>query len=96
MAVFNVNAARAQRLEALGQDWRFELDGETFTLPRELPRGLAKQLARLDEDDIDGLLELLLGPDQFKRFCEHEVSVQDIAALLQAYGEATGLSLGEG
>ncbi|HEX2316039.1 MAG TPA: hypothetical protein VHJ17_20010 [Thermomonospora sp.] len=96
MTVFNVNAARAQRLEALGHEWRFELDGEVFGLPTEFPRSVARRMADLDDNDLDGLLELLLGAEQFERFCEHDVSVQDVAALLDAYGEQTGLSLGEG
>jgi len=96
MATFNVNAARAQRLETLGREWKFELDGATYTLPTEFPRNTAKKMQQLDNEDVDGLLELLLGPDQFERFAKHDVSVQDVAALLEAYGSETGLSLGEG
>ncbi|MFV2118406.1 hypothetical protein ACE14D_08150 [Streptomyces sp. Act-28] len=95
MASFNVNAARAQRLEALGQTWSFELDGETFELPTELTRGVAGGLKDLDDNDVDGLLLLLMGKEQFARFGEHEVTMQDIAAVLDAYGKETGLGLGE-
>ncbi|MFD4628520.1 hypothetical protein ACFVYR_01260 [Streptomyces sp. NPDC058284] len=95
-APFNVNAARAQRLESLGLNWEFEVDGETFSLPTEIPRRSAQTLSSLDDNDLDGLLALLLGDEQYKRFAEHEVSVQDVAAVLNAYGEATGLSMGEG
>ncbi|MGW6457806.1 hypothetical protein ACWF94_18155 [Streptomyces sp. NPDC055078] len=95
-AKFNVNAARAQRLEALGLTWEFELDGETFHLPTEIPRRAASTLSALDDSDLDGLLALLLGDDQYKRLCEHELSVQDISAILTAYGEETGLGVGEG
>lgn len=96
MTRFNVNAARAQRLEAVGSDWEFELDDEVFTLPREFPRSTAKRLGEVDDNDIDGLLAVLLGDDQFERFNKHNVTVQDVAALLEAYGSETGLSLGEG
>lgn len=95
MAAFNVNAARAQRLEALGRAWSFDLDGETFELPTELTRATAKALRRLDDNDIDGLLRLLLGERQFERFNSHDVTVQDVAAILEAYGRETGLGLGE-
>lgn len=95
MAAFNVNAARAQRLEALGRNWSFDLDGETFELPTELTRATAKALRRLDDNDIDGLLRLLLGERQFERFNSHDVTVQDVAAILEAYGKETGLGLGE-
>ncbi|MCX5368624.1 hypothetical protein OG613_27150 [Streptomyces sp. NBC_00015] len=96
MARFDVNAARAQRLEALGRTWSFELDDESFTLPTELTRATAKALRELDDNDVDGLLELLMGEQQFARFERHEVTMQDIAAILEAYGKETGLGLGEG
>jgi hypothetical protein len=95
VARYDVNAARAQRLEALGERWEFELDGEAFSLPTELPRDAVRALAALDAADLDGLLALLLGEEQFKRFSEHATSVQDIQALLEAYGRDTGMSLGE-
>jgi hypothetical protein len=93
---FDVNAARAQRLEALGRTWSFELDGESFTLPTELSRATAKALRKLDDNDVDGLLRLLMGEQQFARFEQYEVTMQDIAAILEAYGKETGLGLGEG
>ncbi|WP_314223360.1 hypothetical protein [Streptomyces zaehneri] len=96
MARFDVNAARAQRLEALGRTWSFELDDESFTLPTELTRATAKALRELDDNDVDGLLGLLMGEQQFARFELHEVTMQDIAAILEAYGKETGLGLGEG
>ncbi|MFF8411491.1 hypothetical protein [Streptomyces omiyaensis] len=95
MARFDVNAARAQRQEAHGRTWSFELDGDTFTLPTELSRATAKGLRRLDDNDVDGLLALLMGAEQFARFEEHDVTMQDIAAVLEAYGKETGLGLGE-
>ena len=97
MATFNVNAARAQRLEAAGgHTWPFNLDDETFTLPRELPRTTARAMAATDDNDIDAMLRLLLGDGQYERFALHDLTVQDIAAILTAYGEETGLTLGEG
>ncbi|MET9345478.1 hypothetical protein [Streptomyces termitum] len=95
MARFDVNAARAQRQEAHGRTWSFELDGDTFTLPTELSRAVAKGLRKLDDNDVDGLLALLMGPEQFARFEEHDITMQDIAAILEAYGKETGLGLGE-
>lgn len=95
MAGFNVNAARAQRLEALGRDWTFELDGDSFELPTELTRTTARKLRDLDDNDVDGLLRLLLGEGQFARFERHDITMQDIAAILEAYGKETGLGLGE-
>ncbi|MFD3327591.1 hypothetical protein [Streptomyces sp. NPDC058701] len=96
MAGFDVNAARAQRQEALGRTWSFELDGATYTLPTELSRSAAKGLRKLDDNDVDGLLRLLLGEKQFTEFERHDITMQDIAAILEAYGKETGLGLGEG
>ncbi|MFF9868494.1 hypothetical protein ACF1G0_24350 [Streptomyces sp. NPDC013953] len=96
MSSFNVNAARAQRLEALGRAWSFELDDQTFQLPTELSRSTARKLRDLDDNDVDGLLRLLLGEQQYARFDRLEVTMQDIAAILEAYGKETGLGLGEG
>ncbi|GGZ15414.1 hypothetical protein GCM10010387_04680 [Streptomyces inusitatus] len=96
MAGFNVNAARAQRLEALGRTWSFDLDEDSFELPTELNRTTARKLRDLDDNDVDGLLRLLLGERQFTRFERHDVTMQDIAAILEAYGKETGLGLGEG
>ncbi|MEO3787654.1 hypothetical protein ABGB12_30380 [Actinocorallia sp. B10E7] len=93
---FNVNAARAQRLEALGRAWEFEIDGETFSLPTELPRRVTRQLQALDDNDIDGLLQLLLGNAQYDRFAEKDLTIQDVNAILEAYGQETGLTVGEG
>ncbi|GGR74856.1 MULTISPECIES: hypothetical protein [Streptomyces] len=95
MSGFNVNAARAQRLEALGRAWTFELDGDVFELPTELTRATARKLRDLDDNDVDGLLRLLLGEKQYARFDQREITMQDIAAILEAYGKETGLGLGE-
>ncbi|GAA0608535.1 hypothetical protein GCM10010174_27200 [Kutzneria viridogrisea] len=96
MGRYNVNAVRAQRLEAVGGTWEFELDGEPFTLPTELSTQTVRTLTELDPTDLDGLLAALLGEEQFTRFSGHATSVQDIQALLEAYGRDTGMSLGEG
>ncbi|MFE2045051.1 hypothetical protein ACFXAZ_29890 [Streptomyces sp. NPDC059477] len=96
MAVFDVSAARAQRQEALGRTWSFTIDTDTFTLPTELTRRTARALRELDDNDVDGLLRVLLGEAQFERFDLHEVTMQDIAAILEAYGKESGLGLGEG
>ncbi|GAA1152092.1 hypothetical protein F4556_004058 [Kitasatospora gansuensis] len=96
MARFDVNAARAQRQEALGRIWTFELDEDVFELPTELTRKVARKLGQLEDDDVDGLFKLLLGEKQFARFDEHDITMQDISAILEAYGKETGLALGEG
>ncbi|WDM15009.1 hypothetical protein J3S85_27965 [Streptomyces lavenduligriseus] len=96
MAGFDVGAARAQRLETLGRSWSFSIDGDTFTLPTELTRKTARALRELDDNDVDGLLRVLLGDAQYARFDRHDITMQDIAAIMEAYGKETGLGLGEG
>ncbi|MFE5856642.1 hypothetical protein ACFQ61_25975 [Streptomyces sp. NPDC056500] len=95
MARFDVNAARAQRLESVGTTWSFDLDKDTFELPTELSRATARALRELDDNDVDGLLSLLMGEKQFARFEKHDITMQDISAILDAYGKETGLGLGE-
>lgn len=95
MPAFDVNAARAQRLEAQGRSWSFSLDDDTFELPTEINHRTARALRELDDNDVDGLLSLLMGKEQYARFEEHDVTMQDIAAILEAYGKETGLGLGE-
>ncbi|WP_406296171.1 hypothetical protein OG948_12280 [Embleya sp. NBC_00888] len=96
MSGFDVDAARAQRLEAHGRQWRFEVGDSEYTLPTELPRRQLKALQALDDNDIDGLLALLLGEEQYARFADEDVTMQDVAAILGAYGSETGMGLGEG
>ncbi|WP_371579880.1 hypothetical protein [Streptomyces sp. NBC_01314] len=93
---FDVGAARAQRQEALGRAWSFTIEGDTFTLPTELTRKTARALRDLDDNDVDGLLRVLLGDAQYERFDRLDVTMQDIAAIMEAYGKETGLGLGEG
>ncbi|MFE7841669.1 hypothetical protein ACFU53_38110 [Streptomyces sp. NPDC057474] len=93
---FDVGAARAQRQEALGRAWSFTIEGDTFTLPTELTRKTARTLRDLDDNDVDGLLRALLGDAQYERFDRLDVTMQDIAAIMEAYGKETGLGLGEG
>lgn len=93
---FDVGAARAQRQEALGRAWSFTIEGDTFALPTELTRKTARALRDLDDNDVDGLLRVLLGDNQYERFDRLDVTMQDIAAIMEAYGKETGLGLGEG
>lgn len=92
---YDINAARENRQKDHGSTWPFTLDGKTYTLPTELSRETARSLRKLDDHDVDGLLRLLLGEDQYRYFEQHEITMTDIASLLEAYGKATGLGLGD-
>lgn len=92
---FNVNAARAQRIEARGDKWLFEVDSEKFSIPTELKRSTLRRLRDAKGEDLDELLKILLGEGQAARLDKHDLSAQDIAAIMKAYGADTGASVGE-
>lgn len=89
--VYDVNEARAIRRESKPDAWPFKVDGQTYFLPTELSRRTAARLRLLDDNNVDGLLRLLLGDRQYGRFDEHDLTLADIAGILEAYGSATGL-----
>lgn len=96
MTVYDINEARAARRDQGPDAWPFRLDGRTYYLPTELTRDAARALRKLDDNDLDGLLRILLGASQYNAFTRSgDVTVNDIAALLEAYGQATGLGMRE-
>lgn len=91
---YDVDRERAARQARESSVWYFRLDGVLFALPVEISRDRARALRKLDDSDVDGLLRLLLGDAQYEAFDGVEgVTMQDIAGILEAYGEATGLGL---
>ncbi|MEU7096053.1 hypothetical protein [Kitasatospora aureofaciens] len=95
--VFDVNAARAQRLEAHGASFPFVVDGEEFSLPTELGIDALEKMKGLDQSDLRGVLATVMGDaDAAQRLFAHKLSVQDVRALIDAWREATGVSMGEG
>jgi hypothetical protein len=93
---FNVNVARAQRLEAKGENFYFEVDGEKFSLPTELDVDLLAKLKDTDQSDIKALLAVLMGSKKDSdRLFRHKLSVQDCHAITTAWREETGASVGE-
>jgi hypothetical protein len=94
--VFDVNAARAQRLEAKGDAFHFTVDGDDFALPTELDVTSLDRLKSLDEGDLKGVLTVVMGDsDSVERLFSHRLSVRDVKALLTAWREETGASVGE-
>ncbi|TQF03933.1 hypothetical protein E6W39_18965 [Kitasatospora acidiphila] len=95
--VFDINAARAQRLEAHGASFEFTIDGETFALPTELDVSALSSMKTLDQSDLKGVLGVVMGDAAaVERLFTHKLSVQDIRALLDAWRAETGASVGEG
>jgi hypothetical protein len=95
--VFDVNAARAQRLEAHGDHFTFSVDGEEFSLPSELDVNALDQMQKLDNGDLKGVLGVIMGDSvAVERLFTHKLSVQDLKAIMNAWREETGASMGEG
>lgn len=97
--MYDINAERARRLEAVGgEHWPVKLDGKTYNLPREIPMELAEKLNELKATDgaegIREILRIILG-DQAETFPFSRLSPQDLAALLDTYMTDIGASLGE-
>lgn len=95
---YSVDAARAQRIEALGGEFEFEHGGQVFTLPREFSLDVAEAVEALPTmDSLPGmrkLLTALLG-EQATRCDVGTLSGQDMEALFDAYFDHTGIRLGE-
>lgn len=90
---FDVNAARAQRLEATGSFYEFTLDGESFLIPFELD---VKQLDKMRAaQTVVDVFDVLLGEDQAEARKSHELTLQDIKAIMQDYGQTGGVTVGE-
>ena len=87
-ASFDLDAARARRLEQSGGKLTFTFGGETFSvLPLgEWPMGV------LDEMAAGGLvdsLRLVLGDEEFTRFSAHSPSIGDVNSLIEWMSEAS-------
>ncbi|MFI9588049.1 hypothetical protein ACIHCQ_41125 [Streptomyces sp. NPDC052236] len=82
----------------IGPRGEFGIHAERWTPLHASIDGWVESLALAQHAPLwaNGLLRLLLGERQFDRFDRHEVTMQDIAAILEAYGKETGLGLGEG
>ena len=85
---FDLDAARARRLEASGDRLKFTFGGDEFTvLPlSELGVGF---LDALSDNNTAGMLRMLLGDEQFDRFMAKEPRVGDVNDLVSWVSEQT-------
>lgn len=88
---FDLDAARAARLEAQGERPLFLFGGQKFELPAELPAEFAYLL---DTADAKETIRYLLG-DQFDEFWAHRPSKEDLIELVAWVTKRYGSSLGE-
>lgn len=93
---YDVNAARAQRIEAHGASFDFTLDGENFSFPTELDITALESMKALDSGDLKGLIAAIMqDADAAARLFTHKLSVQDLKGLMAAWKNDTGVSVGE-
>lgn len=93
--VFDLDAERAARVEAMGEPFTFVSHGATYTMPS--PKQWPVQVTgMLSDGDLPGALRLLLGPDQADAFLNGgPITMGDLEALFGAVAKWSGLdSLG--
>lgn len=90
--IFNADAARVARGYRPGERWYFRINDSVYGFPKELTRKAASALRTLADDDLDGLLSILLG-DQMHAFEEEFVTLPDILTILDAYEKTCGQGL---
>lgn len=76
--MFDLDAARAARREALGEAPEFTFGGQTFVLPVEMPYSAA---LAADAGEVNIFLSMLLGEDAYGEFVSNEPATEDVKAL---------------
>lgn len=68
-----------------------EHDGETYTLPIDIEELDGDIAEALEGNKLTIGLRLLMGPEQWKRFKATKPKVRAYAAIIDKWGEATGI-----
>lgn len=94
---YDINARRAQRLEATGgEHWPIVLDGQTYNLPREIPWELIEKIDEIQAaDSAEGLRAIFAVLLHGQDFPLKRLSVPDMADLMDSYMQEAGITLGE-
>ena len=82
--MFDLDAARAARREALGDAPEFTWGGNDYKLPVEMSYSAAMAL---QANQLDAGLVHLLGADNYDRFMESEPAMEDIVNLIEWIGK---------
>jgi hypothetical protein len=82
--MFDLDAAKAARREALGDAPEVQFGGVVYALPVEMSYSAAMALQR---NDLDAGLVHLLGADAYDSFMESEPSMEDIVDLIEWIGK---------
>lgn len=83
--------ARAAEREAKGIEIVVAIGEDEFTLPPELPVEVVDSLAA--EGNASKAIKLLLGEVEGRKFLTYKPSIEDVAAMLEAYGHDLGEAL---
>lgn len=91
--MLDLDAKRAARAEARGENHEVQLGGETFELTPELPLQL---MDFLTAGNMTGAVRLLLAdPDEADAFLGHRPTIDDLGEIAKLYGvDGLGGSLG--
>jgi hypothetical protein len=98
MTTYSIDAARAQRAEAVGEPFTFTYGIKEFVLPLEFSLDMVEAISALPaQDSIPGLRAMLtaLLEDQAKDAGIGTMSGEDLSGLFDAYFDHTGIRLGE-
>jgi hypothetical protein len=87
--VVNLDERMAARREALGEAPEVIVGGKTYTLPPEIPLGLA---IFGQSNDLGGILEVMFGADSVKAVLAAGITEKE---LLTIFAECYGVDLGE-
>jgi hypothetical protein len=103
MPTVDLDAARAARREAKGEDIIVRFGGNDFTMPPELPFEVVEVLGDIRDAGEDAprmanaifqMFQILLG-DQFETFKAARPSMDDLNAMLEGVMAEYGVTLGE-
>ena len=87
--VVNLDERMAARREALGEAPEVIVGGKTYTLPPEIPLGLA---VFGQANDLEGILQTMFGADAVKPILAAGITEKE---LLTVFAEVYGVDLGE-
>lgn len=91
MAAFDLDAARAARTEAVGEEFTFSLGGEEFTIPpaSDWPISVSGDFA---EGRLDIAMRGLLGEEAYRRFAP-KARLGDLELIFNQVGKTMGVTL---
>jgi hypothetical protein len=89
-----VYKVEAVEREGSGEPWKFDFDGDRYSLPSDFDMRAA---AKLTNGDLHGALEMLLGAEQWNRLQASPkiFSLEQLGKLLQSWATDIGVDLGE-